>query len=242
MENNPIKEASNTLPLVSILIPAHNEEKYISTVLEALLVQDYSRIEIFVIDNTSSDKTFEVAEKFPTIHVLKEENKGTNFALECGRKHAQGEFIARIDADCIPCKNWVTRAVSNFVDPNVSSVTGPYEYYDGGLFFKRFWHWYQQYIYSTINWALQSLHKGAVLVGGNSMMRADHLEKIGGFDTSITFYGDDTDLAKKLSQIGKVVFDKNLIMKSSARRFKKEGFLKIIYLYIHGFIKMTFHK
>lgn len=241
MENKQSKESPKS-PLVSVLIPAYNEEKYIETVLKAILCQDYPKVEILVIDNASTDKTFETAQKFPTVHVLQEKKKGTNFALELGRKKARGEFIARIDADCIPDKEWITRATSHFTNSNISSVTGPYEYYDGDRLFKIFWHYYQRYVYSTINWMLQFLHKGALLVGGNSMMRASHLEKIGGFNTSIVFYGDDTDLAKKLSKIGAVIFDKKLTMKSSARRFKKEGFLKIIYFYTNGFLKMTFRK
>jgi cellulose synthase/poly-beta-1,6-N-acetylglucosamine synthase-like glycosyltransferase len=227
--------------LVSILIPAHNEEAWISPLIEALLLQDYPSIEIFLIDNASTDKTHKIAQTFP-IHVLQEERKGTNSALECGRLEARGEFIARIDADCIPQKDWVSQAVSYFKNPQVVCVTGPYEYYDASHMFKFFWTQYQRYVYSTINTVLQIFNKGAIMVGGNSMMRASDLQKIGGFDVSIKFYGDDTDLVHKLSKFGKCVFDKNLKLKSSARRFKKEGLFKIIYLYIEGFIKMTFRK
>jgi glycosyltransferase involved in cell wall biosynthesis len=240
---SPLSSApSDFIPnLVSILIPAHNEEAWISPLIEALLVQDYPAIEIFVIDNASTDKTSQVAKNFP-VHVLYEVHKGTNYALECGRLQAKGEFIARIDADCIPEKDWVSKAMQHFKDPQVICVTGPYDYYDAGVLFRFFWTWYQRYVYSTINAFLQFFNKGAIMVGGNSMMRAQDLQKIGGFDVSIKFYGDDTDLVHKLSKLGKSVFDKNLKLKSSARRFKKEGFFKIAYLYIDGFIKMTFKK
>lgn len=80
------------------------------------------------------------------------------------------------------------------------------------------------------------------MTGGNSMMRAKELELMGGFDTSFTFYGDDTDVAKRLSKYGRVAFDPNFVLKTSARRFKKQGEFKIFFLYFYYFLKTTFYR
>jgi GT2 family glycosyltransferase len=83
---------------------------------------------------------------------------------------------------------------------------------------------------------------GAVMIGGNSFMRAVSITAAGGFDTRFVFYGDDTDTAKNLSKLGMVVFDPNLVMPTSARRFKREGFANIQIKYFYNFIKVIFSK
>ena len=70
-------------------------------------------------------------------------------------------------------------------------------------------------------------------------MRASVAEDFGGFNTDITFYGDDTDTAKRLAQKGKVIFDGDLSMKASARLLKKEGMIKIPVLYIFHFFRVS---
>jgi hypothetical protein len=68
------------------------------------------------------------------------------------------------------------------------------------------------------------------------------LQAIGGFDRSIVFYGDDTNIAKRIAKQGKVVFDRNLIMETSARRFMKGGGMMTQVKYVYHFIKELFHK
>lgn len=227
------------MKLVSVLIPAHNEEKSIGEAIKLLRAQNYKDVEIIVIDNASVDKTAEIARSLGAT-VLYEKQKGTNFALECGRLNAKGEILARLDADCLPDDNWVERGARHFENPKVMAVTGPYDYYDGGGSFRYISLFIQKTIYPLTNSLFQLLHVGAILTGGNSMMRAENMAKIGGFDTSITFYGDDTNTAKRLSKVGHVIFDTKFIVKTSARRFKAEGTLKIFWLYLLFFIKTTF--
>jgi hypothetical protein len=59
--------------------------------------------------------------------------------------------------------------------------------------------------------------------GGNFVLRRDALKKIGGFNTAIAFYGEDTDIARRMSQVGSVKFTFGLKMYTSARRLKHEG-------------------
>ncbi len=222
----------------SIIIPAYNEEKYIEKTLELALKQNYPDFEIIVVDNNSTDKTNELARKFD-VKVFLEKNKGTLWTRERGRKEASGEVLAFLDADCLPDSDWLREGVKWFeFDKNVVAVTGPYDYFDSSSWYRFFSMFLQKNIYSFFNIFLQRIHKGAVLIFGNSFIRASSAENIGGFNTNITFYGDDTDTAKRLSKFGKIVFDKKLIIKSSSRRLKKEGMIKIPLLYVLTFFKI----
>jgi GT2 family glycosyltransferase len=86
------------------------------------------------------------------------------------------------------------------------------------------------------------LRAGSMVQGGNFVLRRDALASIGGFNTSIAFYGEDTDIARRLNRVGKVVFTFKLKMFSSARRLKKEGMLTIGMRYTVNYLWTTFRK
>ena len=78
--------------------------------------------------------------------------------------------------------------------------------------------------------------------GGNFVLSRAALEAIGGYDTSITFYGEDTDIARRLHSAGKVLFTFDLKMLSSARRLKHEGMITIAFRYAVNYFWTTFFK
>ena len=67
------------------------------------------------------------------------------------------------------------------------------------------------------------LKKGAMLQGGNFVVRKSALDAAGGFDTSIDFYGEDTDIACRMSEVGNVKFSFSFPIYSSGRRLAEEG-------------------
>ena len=223
---------------VSIVIPAHNEEDSIANTLKAVCAQKYPDFEVIVVDNASSDKTSEIAKTFP-VKVVREDRKGLLFAREAGRLAATGEIIANVDADCRPKETWLSKNVVYFSDPKIVAVSGPYNYYDGSRFFRFTSLFLQKTLYVFMNNVLNNTHRGGVLIGGNNLIRASVLKKAGGYDTSLAFYGEDTNTAKRVSKFGKIIFHRNCVMKTSARRFKKEGFLNISLKYFYHFFKQT---
>lgn len=226
---------------VSIVIPAYNEALYIEATVRAAQAQIYPDFEIIVVDNASSDATAERARALG-VKVLSETRKGTQWARECGRKAATGEIIANLDADCLPNPDWLSRGVKWFDDSANVAVTGPYDYYDATPFFRHFSILVQKTFYYGANIFLQKINKGALAIGGNVLFRSNVLDRVGGYDTDITFYGDDTDMAKKMSKEGRVVCDRNLVVRTSARRLKQRGNLKMSVIYIYHFLRVIFRE
>lgn len=93
-------ERNDNGPLVSAVIPAYNAERWISDTIESVLDQDYSPVEIVVVDDGSTDKTAEIAESFgQNVQVLRKSNGGTASARNAGIRKAAGEYVAFLDAD-----------------------------------------------------------------------------------------------------------------------------------------------
>lgn len=226
----------SSLPKVSVLIPAYNEEKYIQQTLGALMTQDYPFFEIIIADNASTDRTSILVRQFIEnnisgkirITLLHEEKKGTNHARECARKAATGSIIAQLDADCLPANNWISKGVAAICNHHMyAAVTGPYDYFDGSRPMRFFSMLSQKIFFPVINHIVQFFGRGAILVGGNAFIRAGILAYIGGYNTALTFYGDDVDLGKRLAKFGYVAFHPSLILLSSSRRYKADGFWQV---------------
>ena len=228
---------------ISVVIPAYNEEASLPATIKALLAQTYSDFEIIVVNNASTDRTAEVAQSFGgKVKLVNESRKGLLWAREAGRTAASGEIIANIDADCLPKPDWLSKGSKYFSDQKVSAVSGPYDYYDAGFFFRYISLFTEQTLYWLMSRIIQLpfIKTGALLIGGNNFIRASALEKAGGYNTAITFYGEDTDTAKRVATQGRVVFTNRLVMKTSARRFKAEGIINLELKYLKYFFKTIF--
>ncbi len=206
-------------PKISLVIPAYNEEKYIGDCLTHVIQNGGGRFfEIIVIDNASTDKTSEIASGFPLVRVVQEPNKGLTKARQRGFLESKGDVIAMIDADTRMPKNWFSTLIREFSNNDkLACLSGPYVYYDQS--------WFGQLLVKIYYFFAIPLYffTGYMATGGNFSIRRDVLEKMGGFDTSIAFYGEDTDIARRASKHGKVKFMLKFKMYTSARRLKGQG-------------------
>jgi glycosyltransferase involved in cell wall biosynthesis len=92
------------VPAVSVILPAYNCEKYIAQAIESVLQQTFTDLELIIINDGSIDKTESIILSFsdPRIIYLKNEiNRGLIFTLNKAIEIAQGNYIARMDADDI---------------------------------------------------------------------------------------------------------------------------------------------
>ena len=226
---------------LSIVIAAYNEEAYIGKCLQAVLLQKKAlnnrAIEVIVVNNASTDRTKEVAASYESVIVVDEQQKGLVRARQAGYVASTGDIIANLDSDVWLTEAWIEKIFAEFEkDKKLVGLSGPYVYPEMSCIFNgvvRFWygiglifHFCNQYI----------LRRGAMMQGGNFVVRRAAMEKIGGFDTTIEFYGEDTDIACRIQKVGKVKFTYALPMFTSNRRFKGEGIAKTAFNYGINFI------
>lgn len=103
----------NTQPLVTIVIIAYNEERFIAEAIESALGQTYSNIEVIVVDDGSKDATVAIANRYsPKVKVISQANSGNcSFPRNAGLKLAKGEYISFLDADDILLPNKIATQV-----------------------------------------------------------------------------------------------------------------------------------
>jgi len=111
---------------VTVLIPAYNEEKWIGHCIEAVLEADYPSKEVIVIDDGSTDNTYEIASRYASrgVTVLRKPNGGKASALNYGLLFASGEIVVCVDADSIIGRETLKNIVKPFIDPHVVGVAG----------------------------------------------------------------------------------------------------------------------
>lgn len=199
-------------PKVTVLIPAHNEEKVIGNTIDAIMRSIYpkEKLEVIVINDSSTDRTGEVlkerAKRYPNLKVLEIKPplgaKGKANALNQGLKLASGDFIVVYDADNTPER----RAILNLVrfildDPNLGAVVGKFRTRnkDRSILTR-----FINIETLSFQWLVQSsrnyLWGLATIPGTNFIIRKELLEKIGGWETSSLT--EDTELTIRIYQSG----------------------------------------
>ena len=203
-------------PLVSIVIPAHNEELFISSALRSLQRQTYTNFEIIVVDNNSTDSTVEIAKSFNAT-ILREEKLGVIAARQAGFLLAKGEIIATLDADTIAPPEWLERIVKKFNQrPEMAAYGGMYTLYSGPLS--------ARIIFPDIAYLGRLIDRIAhgvwSLPGTNLAVRKEAFLKIGGFDATKKGMGG-IDISRRISKLGSVVMDYGHLVSTSGRRYNK---------------------
>jgi glycosyltransferase involved in cell wall biosynthesis len=222
---------------ISVIVCAHNEEAHLAACLHSLLAQTRPPDELIVIDNASTDATAAIAAAIPSVRVVCEPRKGLVTARETGRREARGNVLAYVDADCRAPLAWLARVARHFErDASLVALSGPYRYYDWDFFGRALIRAYDV----TLAPATQVLVKhilrlGTIFYGGNFAVRRSALDAIGGFDTSIEFHGEDTNLGRRLFAVGKVALKYDCYLYTSARRFVAMGKGAVIRLYVRNF-------
>ena len=201
---------------ISVVVPAYNEEKLLSFCLESLKKQKFEgKYEIIVVDNSSTDKTREVAKRFGA-KVVFEKRKGVGFARQKGFLKARGEIIASTDADTILPRNWLSRISEEFKkDENLVAFGGSAILYSGPIL-ARFASHFLLYPFLIFD---KFFSGDWNLMGCNFALKKEAFFKIGGFDTNLRL-NEDIEISSRLRKIGKVILDLNFKIKTSGRRYR----------------------
>src|SRR4051794_29995782 len=114
-------------PVLSVIVPVSNMEKYIGQCLSAILSIPDSTMEVIVVDDGSTDGTTVVLDSFADarLKVLRKSHGGVSAARNAGFKHSRGEFVLPFDADDIPVvENWHSMLVTLAANPDAVLVYG----------------------------------------------------------------------------------------------------------------------
>ena len=205
------QHSSNQLSaILTILIPARNEEQNIHSCLRSILQQTYpkSQYEIIVIDDFSADATRAIVATFPEVKLLCLKEyiaedvtiAHKKAALEYGVQQANGDIIITTDADCIAGPGWLAGVASCFTDNAVVAVAAPVNFYNTTNPFSRF----QALDYiGMMGLTAAGIRSSAFHLanGANFAFRKSAFEMVHGYTgINTTASGDDVLLVQKFAQ------------------------------------------
>jgi glycosyltransferase involved in cell wall biosynthesis len=217
-------------PLISIIIPALNEEKLIKKTLSQFtpdIKQTYN-IEIIVSDGGSKDKTLDELTNTVDKIVLNESGQKQNISIgrNLGAKQAKGKYLYFLNADTLleNVNMFFSRTKDEFNDNNTAALTCRFYVFpdDIRLSDKIFHTLYNNYV-RLLNFIGMGMGRGECHI-----VRADVFWKINGYNESLAA-GEDYDLYRRIkkSKLGKIKFLNDIIVYESPRRFRKYGYLKV---------------
>ncbi len=200
---------------ISVLIIAHNEEKYISKCLESVLQQNKKPDEIVLVAHNCTDKTIELASKFPFVKIVEfNGEEGQPYARIVGFNEVSGDIIACIDADAYADKHWLERLTAPlYKDADISIVGGRVVMTNNFL-------WRIAMIRQFIRRKFLKDKLSQFASGANFAVRKTDYEKVGGINPIINlhnslglyFWAEDVYISQALQQIGKLYIEWNALV------------------------------
>jgi len=99
-------------PLVSVIIPVYNREKFLAAAVDSVFAQTYRPIQVIIDDDGSTDQSGAIARSFADVEYIYQENQGVSVARNTGIDAAQGEFVAFLDSDDL----WLPRKLETQIN------------------------------------------------------------------------------------------------------------------------------
>lgn len=207
---------------ISVIIPTRNEEENIATAINSIKTD--MKIEVIVVDTASDDKTCQIAAALGA-KIIEEPRRGWGVAKNTGAKNASGNFLFFLDADS-QFLNPLDYYLS-FFNSNTDAIYGVLHPIESGLI--------NEFMFVlTTNIIPRITSKFNFHVGQASCQafRRSFFEEIGGFDENLVVLEDNEILNRKPS---KVKFVPKFVVRGSARRFKRDGYVKSTILFLRGY-------
>lgn len=114
-----------SFPLVSVVIPVYNEQRYIRECLDSVLAQDYpiDRVEVIVVDGRSTDSTAEIIRlEYPKVVLLENPERIVPISMNVGIRAAKGEYVVRLDAHALYPSDYLSYLITNAVALSADNV------------------------------------------------------------------------------------------------------------------------
>jgi glycosyltransferase involved in cell wall biosynthesis len=197
------------MPLVTVIIPSYNGERFLRESLESVFAQTFQDYEIVCVDDGSKDASLAVLNEYrDRIKVIQQANAGQSEARNAGAKIGTGKYLAFLDQD----DRWYPQKLESQIavleaNPEAVMVHCDMDWIDEtGQVTQR----------SLVSASRKSAHKGVTmpqLVGwdpciypSTMLIRRVAFDRVGGFDPELRSYGEDIDLMIRLRQEGLFIF------------------------------------
>jgi glycosyltransferase involved in cell wall biosynthesis len=189
-------------PLVSVIVPTKNNAATLESCLKSIKEQTYSPIELLVVDNHSSDATWEIAKQFTDMVFVRgpERSAQRNY----GAERSSGRYLLMVDSDMELSPRVVEACIDEVLgDPEAKGVTIPEESFGVG-----FW--------SQCKRLERSFYTGVPWVEAARFFSKSVYEATGGYDEALVG-PEDWDLSKRIGRIGKIARTSELIRHNECR-------------------------
>jgi glycosyltransferase involved in cell wall biosynthesis len=212
---------------ISVVIPAHNEERYLISTLQALEAQSYKCFEVIVVANGCSDHTEEVASGH-CHRLLHVDERGLSRARNVGGMKARGELLIFLDADTVLERDALTIIAREF-DRNHAMGT-----LKGRPDSRRF-------AYQLIYFLKNFVHKFAFHYGSSGVIICwkDYFKSAGGFDEALHVC-EIGDFMNRLRRFGKYRYVASTAATTSMRRYEKKGTGEMLWLWLKVWLLSIF--
>ena len=185
-------------PKVSVIVCAYNAERTMDRCLASLERLNYPNYEVIIVNDGSTDATREISERYDSVRLINQENKGLSAARNVGLNASTGDIIAYTDSDCMADPDWLTYLVARFQSSTFAAVGGPnLSPPDDSL------------VPSCVavspgapTHVLLDDEVAEHIPGCNMAFRREALEATAGFDPVFRAAGDDVDLCWRLQNKG----------------------------------------
>lgn len=186
---------------ITLYIPCYNAEKYIKHTLDAVLGQTLMPSEILVIDDGSTDQSVNILKQYPVKLIKHDTNRGLAAARNTALQHAQFEYLASIDADVAPDKNWLYYLLDALKTDDVVGA--------GGRLIEKFQQtpadkWRALHMCQDLGNQARviSWPEKQYLAGFGSIFKKKALESVGGYNNIYRTNYEDADMGYRLLKAG----------------------------------------
>jgi glycosyltransferase involved in cell wall biosynthesis len=188
--------------LVSIIIPAYNEEQFLPGCLESISSMDFPKhlYEVIVVDNGSTDSTREIAASFNCL-VLCDPLSRVSGLRNLGARHAQGQILAFVDADCLVTRDWLKTALRYYGKTGMSAWGAPPTVPQDATWVQQCWNLVRskQEPVQEVDW-LESM---------NLFIPRNIFGDVGGFNAALETC-EDVDICLRLRRFGMILADTSI--------------------------------
>jgi glycosyltransferase involved in cell wall biosynthesis len=215
------------LPMISVIIPAHNERGYLGPTLDALRRQGYHKYEVLVAANGCTDGTeLEARDRCSRLIVIPEKSLGR--ARNAGAEAAQGELLVFLDADTILEPRALSVIAKNFMRKHASGTLKGVP--DTDRFGYHVLYFFKNLIHRC------ALHPGSV---GVIICWKHAFDAVGGFDEALAVR-ENSDLMRRLEPWGTYRFIGDTAAVTSMRRYERVGAWRTAWLWIKLWVESWF--